>query len=600
MDKKLSVLEEREKKYYSLYKKYQFNINFMREKNIAKELLDRTVLESVDIAIKLNDIREKIYQIKTQELINYKASSSKEEKDKISELVELASIRRNEIEELFGQNDNRFEEQTNTFILYSEKLKTINSYLEIKEKEELLIAENNDTLALTKRLHEKMKVYDKENADSMVSLKKAVAKAMNIMEIDSEDEPIISADLIAHLRLEENNKRILEFANNANPDELAPEVLEYVKEIKKNQKKNQLDYLSLKEKQMLTSIDEILFGGHTEYFNFLYGDLLAIKNYLDERDNLRRENELEASDPLEFLKEEVKSFLKKLDSQIEERTLLDSSEKKLSENSKNIEFYRSLIKNSNDIKQVLGNCDEKPLYDEEVPVNEEEPLKPLEQIAEEEKSIEKEETENKEETLSPSLESSTDENENLVIDEKEQEKVPQVSYEEEPAQVVTQEEVIEQPTIEDSPSKDGQMEKAQTPSLEENIKTEEEVPATEEEPTQVVTQEEVIEQPTIEDSPSKDGQMEQAQTPSLEENIKTEEEVPLQERAVPEMEDVIDPHTIIRVDDASNELRDNVKASYYKFGNWFKKQWDRLQVFVGLKDKEELEETEENVKKRIK
>lgn len=550
MDKKLSVLEEREKKYYSLYKKYQFNINFMREKNIAKELLDRTVLESVDIAIKLNDIREKIYQIKTQELINYKASSSKEEKDKISELVELASIRRNEIEELFGQNDNRFEEQTNTFILYSEKLKTINSYLEIKEKEELLIAENNDTLALTKRLHEKMKVYDKENADSMVSLKKAVAKAMNIMEIDSEDEPIISADLIAHLRLEENNKRILEFANNANPDELATEVLEYVKEIKKNQKKNQLDYLSLKEKQMLTSIDGILFGGHTEYFNFLYGDLLAIKNYLDERDNLRRENELEASDPLEFLKEEVKSFLKKLDSQIEERTLLDSSEKKLSENSKNIEFYRSLIKNSNDIKQVLGNCDEKPLYDEEVPVNEEEPLKPLEQIAEEEKSIEKEETENKEETLSPSLESTTDGNENLVIDEKEQEKVPQVSYEEEPAQVVTQEKVIEQPTIEDSPSKDEQMEKAQTPSLEENIKT--------------------------------------------------EEEVPLQERAVPEMEDVIDPHTIIRVDDASNELRDNVKASYYKFGNWFKKQWDRLQVFVGLKDKEELEETEENVKKRIK
>lgn len=550
MDKKLSVLEEREKKYYSLYKKYQFNINFMREKNIAKELLDRTVLESVDIAIKLNDIREKIYQIKTQELINYKASSSKEEKDKISELVELASIRRNEIEELFGQNDNRFEEQTNTFILYSEKLKTINSYLEIKEKEELLIAENNDTLALTKRLHEKMKVYDKENADSMVSLKKAVAKAMNIMEIDSEDEPIISADLIAHLRLEENNKRILEFANNANPDELAPEVLEYVKEIKKNQKKNQLDYLSLKEKQMLISIDGILFGGHTEYFNFLYGDLLAIKNYLDERDNLRRENELEASDPLEFLKEEVKSFLKKLDSQIEERTLLDSSEKKLSENSKNIEFYRSLIKNSNDIKQVLGNCDEKPLYDEEVPVNEEEQLKPLEQIAEEEKSIEKEETENKEETLSPSLESTTDGNENLVIDEKEQEKVPQVSYEEEPAQVVTQEEVIEQPTIEDSPSKDEQMEKAQTPSLEENIKT--------------------------------------------------EEEVPLQERAVPEMEDVIDPHTIIRVDDASNELRDNVKASYYKFGNWFKKQWDRLQVFVGLKDKEELEVSEENVKKRIK
>lgn len=550
MDKKLSVLEEREKKYYSLYKKYQFNINFMREKNIAKELLDRTVLESVDIAIKLNDIREKIYQIKTQELINYKASSSKEEKDKISELVKLASIRRNEIEELFGQNDNRFEEQTNTFILYSEKLKTINSYLEIKEKEELLIAENNDTLALTKRLHEKMKVYDKENADSMVSLKKAVAKAMNIMEIDSEDEPIIRADLIAHLRLKENNKRILEFANNANPDELAPEVLEYVKEIKKNQKKNQLDYLSLKEKQMLTSIDGILFGGHTEYFNFLYGDLLAIKNYLDERDNLRRENELEASDPLEFLKEEVKSFLKKLDSQIEERTLLDSSEKKLSENSKNIEFYRSLIKNSNDIKQVLGNCDEKPLYDEEVPVNEEEPLKPLEQIAEEEKSIEKEETENKEETLSPSLESTTDGNENLVIDEKEQEKVPQVSYEEEPAQVVTQEKVIEQPTIEDSPSKDEQMEKAQTPSLEENIKT--------------------------------------------------EEEVPLQERAVPEMEDVIDPHTIIRVDDASNELRDNVKASYYKFGNWFKKQWDRLQVFVGLKDKEELEEAEENVKKRIK
>ena len=491
MDKKLSVLEEREKKYYSLYKKYQFNINFMREKNIAKELLDRTVLESVDIAIKLNDIREKIYQIKTQELINYKASSSKEEKDKISELVELASIRRNEIEELFGQNDNRFEEQTNTFILYSEKLKTINSYLEIKEKEELLIAENNDTLALTKRLHEKMKVYDKENADSMVSLKKAVAKAMNIMEIDSEDEPIISADLIAHLRLEENNKRILEFANNANPDELAPEVLEYVKEIKKNQKKNQLDYLSLKEKQMLTLIDGILFGGHTEHFNFLYGDLLAIKNYLDERDNLRRENNLGASDPLEFLKEEVKSFLKKLDSQIEERTLLDSSEKKLSENSKNIEFYRSLIKNSNDIKQVLGNCDEKPLYDEEVP-------------------------------------------------------------------------------------------------------------ATEEEPAQVVTQEEVIEQPTIEDSPSKDEQMEQAQTPSLEKNIKTEEEVPLQERAVPEMEDVIDPHTIIRVDDASNELRDNVKASYYKFGNWFKKQWDRLQVFVGLKDKEGLEETEENVKKRIK
>ena len=491
MDKKLSVLEEREKKYYSLYKKYQFNINFMREKNIAKELLDRTVLESVDIAIKLNDIREKIYQIKTRELINYKASSSKEEKDKISELVELASIRRNEIEELFGQNDNRFEEQTNTFILYSEKLKTINSYLEIKEKEELLIAENNDTLALTKRLHEKMKVYDKENADSMVSLKKAVAKAMNIMEIDSEDEPIIRADLIAHLRLKENNKRILEFANNANPDELAPEVLEYVKEIKKNQKKNQLDYLSLKEKQMLTSIDEILFGGHTEYFNFLYGDLLAIKNYLDERDNLRRENELEASDPLEFLKEEVKSFLKRLDSQIEERTLLDSSEKKLSENSKNIEFYRSLIKNSNDIKQVLGNCDEKPLYDEEVP-------------------------------------------------------------------------------------------------------------ATEEEPTQVVTQEEEIEQPTIEDSPSKDEQMEKAQTPSLGENIKTEEEVPLQERAVPEMEDVIDPHTIIRVDDASNELKDNVKASYYKFGNWFKKQWDRLQVFVGLKDKEELEETEENVKKRIK
>lgn len=550
MDKKLSVLEEREKKYYSLYKKYQFNINFMREKNIAKELLDRTVLESVDIAIKLNDIREKIYQIKTQELINYKASSSKEEKDKISELVELASIRRNEIEELFGQNDNRFEEQTNTFILYSEKLKTINSYLEIKEKEELLIAENNDILALTKRLHEKMKVYDKENADSMVSLKKAVAKAMNIMEIDSEDEPIIRADLIAHLRLKENNKRILEFANNANPDELAPEVLEYVKEIKKNQKKNQLDYLSLKEKQMLTSIDEILFGGHTEYFNFLYGDLLAIKNHLDERDNLRRENELGASDPLEFLKEEVKSFLKKLDSQIEERTLLDSSEKKLSENSKNIEFYRSLIKNSNDIKQVLGNCDEKPLYDEEVPVNEEEPLKPLEQIAEEEKSIEKEETENKEETLSPSLESSTDENENLVIDEKEQEKVPQVSYEEEPAQVVTQEKVIEQPTVEDSHSKDEQME--------------------------------------------------QAQTPSLEKNIKTGEEVPLQERAVPEMEDVIDPHTIIRVDDASNELRDNVKASYYKFGNWFKKQWDRLQVFVGLKDKEELEETEENVKKRIK
>ena len=582
MDKKLSVLEEREKKYYSLYKKYQFNINFMREKNIAKELLDRTVLESVDIAIKLNDIREKIYQIKTQELINYKASSSKEEKDKISELVELASIRRNEIEELFGQNDNRFEEQTNTFILYSEKLKTINSYLEIKEKEELLIAENNDTLTLTKRLHEKMKVYDKENADSMVSLKKAVAKAMNIMEIDSEDEPIISADLIAHLRLEENNKRILEFANNANPDELAPEVLEYVKEIKKNQKKNQLDYLSLKEKQMLTSIDGILFGGHTEYFNFLYGDLLAIKNYLDERDNLRRENNLGASDPLEFLKEEVKSFLKKLDSQIEERTLLDSSEKKLSENSKNIEFYRSLIKNSNDIKQVLGNCDEKPLYDEEVPVNEEEPLKPLEQIAEEEKSIEKEETENKEETLSPSLESTTDGNENLVIDEKEQEKV------------------IEQPTIEDSPSKDEQMEKAQTPSLEENIKTGEEVPATEEEPTQVVTQEEVIEQPTIEDNPSKDEQMEKAQTPSLEENIKTEEEVPLQERAVPEMEDVIDPHTIIRVDDASNELKDNVKASYYKFGNWFKKQWDRLQVFVGLKDKEELEEAEENVKKRIK
>ena len=582
MDKKLSVLEEREKKYYSLYKKYQFNINFMREKNIAKELLDRTVLESVDIAIKLNDIREKIYQIKTQELINYKASSSKEEKDKISELVELASIRRNEIEELFGQNDNRFEEQTNTFILYSEKLKTINSYLEIKEKEELLIAENNDTLALTKRLHEKMKVYDKENADSMVSLKKAVAKAMNIMEIDSEDEPIISADLIAHLRLEENNKRILEFANNANPDELAPEVLEYVKEIKKNQKKNQLDYLSLKEKQMLTSIDEILFGGHTEYFNFLYGDLLAIKNHLDERDNLRRENNLGASDPLEFLKEEVKSFLKKLDSQIEERTLLDSSEKKLSENSKNIEFYRSLIKNSNDIKQVLGNCDEKPLYDEEVPVNEEEPLKPLEQIAEEEKSIEKEETENKEETLSPSLESTTDGNENLVIDEKEQEKV------------------IEQPTIEDNPSKDEQMEKAQTPSLEENIKTGEEVPATEEEPTQVVTQEEVIEQPTIEDIPSKEEQMEKAQTPSLGENIKTEEEVPLQERAVPEMEDVIDPHTIIRVDDASNELKDNVKASYYKFGNWFKKQWDRLQVFVGLKDKEEVEETEENVKKRIK
>ena len=541
MDKKLSVLEEREKKYYSLYKKYQFNINFMREKNIAKELLDRTVLESVDIAIKLNDIREKIYQIKTQELINYKASSSKEEKDKISELVELASIRRNEIEELFGQNDNRFEEQTNTFILYSEKLKTINSYLEIKEKEELLIAENNDTLALTKRLHEKMKVYDKENADSMVSLKKAVAKAMNIMEIDSEDEPIIRADLIAHLRLKENNKRILEFANNANPDELAPEVLEYVKEIKKNQKKNQLDYLSLKEKQMLTSIDEILFGGHTEYFNFLYGDLLAIKNHLDERDNLRRENNLGASDPLEFLKEEVKSFLKKLDSQIEERTLLDSSEKKLSENSKNIEFYRSLIKNSNDIKQVLGNCDEKPLYDEEVPATEEEP-----------------------------------------------------------AQVVTQEEVIEQPTIEDSPSKNEQMEQAQTPSLEENIKTGEEVPATEEEPTQVVTQEEEIEQPTIEDSPSKDEQMEKAQTPSLEENIKTEEEVPLQERAVPEMEDVIDPHTIIRVDDASNELRDNVKASYYKFGNWFKKQWDRLQVFVGLKDKEELEETEENVKKRIK
>ena len=582
MDKKLSVLEEREKKYYSLYKKYQFNINFMREKNIAKELLDRTVLESVDIAIKLNDIREKIYQIKTQELINYKVSSSKEEKDKISELVELASIRRNEIEELFGQNDNRFEEQTNTFILYSEKLKTINSYLEIKEKEELLIAENNDTLALTKRLHEKMKVYDKENADSMVSLKKAVAKAMNIMEIDSEDEPIISADLIAHLRLEENNKRILEFANNANPDELAPEVLEYVKEIKKNQKKNQLDYLSLKEKQMLTSIDEILFGGHTEYFNFLYGDLLAIKNHLDERDNLRRENNLGASDPLEFLKEEVKSFLKKLDSQIEERTLLDSSEKKLSENSKNIEFYRSLIKNSNDIKQVLGNCDEKPLYDEEVPVNEEEPLKPLEQIAEEEKSIEKEETENKEETLSPSLESTTDGNENLVIDEKEQEKV------------------IEQPTIEDNPSKDEQMEKAQTPSLEENIKTGEEVPATEEEPTQVVTQEEVIEQPTIEDIPSKEEQMEKAQTPSLGENIKTEEEVPLQERAVPEMEDVIDPHTIIRVDDASNELKDNVKASYYKFGNWFKKQWDRLQVFVGLKDKEEVEETEENVKKRIK
>lgn len=550
MEKELSVLEEREKKYYSLYQKYQFNINFMREKNIAKELLDRTVLESVDIAIKLNDIREKIYQIKTQELINYKASSSKEEKDKISELVELASIRRNEIEELFGQNDNRFEEQANTFILYSEKLKTINSYLEIKEKEELLIAENNDTLALTKRLHEKMKVYDKENADSMVSLKKAVAKAMNIMEIDSEDEPIIRADLIAHLRLKENNKRILEFANNANPDELAPEVLEYVKEIKKNQKKNQLDYLSLKEKQMLTSIDGILFGGHTEYFNFLYGDLLAIKNYLDERDNLRRENELEASDPLEFLKEEVKSFLKKLDSQIEERTLLDSSEKKLSENSKNIEFYRSLIKNSNDIKQVLGNCDEKPLYDEEVPVNEEEPLKPLEQIAEEEKSIEKEETENKEETLSPSLESTTDENENLVIDEKEQEKVPQVSYEEEPAQVATQEEVIEQPTIEDIHSKEEEMEKAQTPPLEENIKT--------------------------------------------------EEEVPLQERAVPEMEDVIDPHTIIRVDDASNELKDNIKASYYKFGNWFKKQWDRLQVFVGLKDKEELEETEENVKKRIK
>lgn len=550
MDKKLSVLEEREKKYYSLYQKYQFNINFMREKNIAKELLDRTVLESVDIAIKLNDIREKIYQIKTQELINYKASSSKEEKDKISELVELASIRRNEIEELFGQNDNRFEEQANTFILYSEKLKTINSYLEIKEKEELLIAENNDTLALTKRLHEKMKVYDKENADSMVSLKKTIAKAMNIMEIDSEDEPIIRADLIAHLRLDENNKRILEFANNANPDELAPEVLEYVKEIKKNQKKNQLDYLSLKEKQMLTLIDGILFGGHTEYFNFLYGDLLTIKNYLDERDNLRRENKLEAEDPLEFLKEEVRSFLKKLDSQIEERTLLDSSEKKVLENNKNIEFYRSLIKNSNDIKQVLGNCDEKPLYDEEVPVNEEEPLKPLEQIAEEEKSIEKEETENKEETLSPSLEASTDENENLVIDEKEQEKVPQVSYEEEPAQVVTQEEVIEQPTIEDIHSKEEEMEKAQTPPLEENIKT--------------------------------------------------EEEVPLQERAVPEMEDVIDPHTIIRVDDASNELRDNVKTSYYKFGNWFKKQWDRLQVFVGLKDKEELEETEENVKKRIK
>lgn len=550
MEKELSVLEEREKKYYSLYKKYQFNINFMREKNIAKELLDRTVLESVDIAIKLNDIREKIYQIKTQELINYKASSSKEEKDKISELVELASIRRNEIEELFGQNDNRFEEQANTFILYSEKLKTINSYLEIKEKEELLIAENNDTLALTKRLHEKMKVYDKENADSMVSLKEAVAKAMNIMEIDSEDEPIIRADLIAHLRLDENNKRILEFANNANPDELAPEVLEYVKEIKKNQKKNQLDYLSLKEKQMLTLIDGILFGGHTEYFNFLYGDLLTIKNYLDERDNLRRENKLEAEDPLEFLKEEVKSFLKKLDSQIEERTLLDSSEKKVLENNKNIEFYRSLIKNSNDIKQVLGNCDEKPLYDEEVPVNEEEPLKPLEQITEEEKSIEKEETENKEETLSPSLEASTDENENLVIDEKEQEKVPQVSYEEEPAQVVTQEEVIEQPTIEDIPSKEEEMEKAQTPSLEENIKT--------------------------------------------------EEEVPLQERGVPEMEDVIDPHTIIRVDDASNELKDNIKASYYKFGNWFKKQWDRLQVFVGLKDKEELEEAEENVKKRIK
>ena len=591
MDKKLSVLEEREKKYYSLYKKYQFNINFMREKNIAKELLDRTVLESVDIAIKLNDIREKIYQIKTQELINYKASSSKEEKDKISELVELASIRRNEIEELFGQNDNRFEEQTNTFILYSEKLKTINSYLEIKEKEELLIAENNDTLALTKRLHEKMKVYDKENADSMVSLKKAVAKAMNIMEIDSEDEPIIRADLIAHLRLKENNKRILEFANNANPDELAPEVLEYVKEIKKNQKKNQLDYLSLKEKQMLTSIDEILFGGHTEYFNFLYGDLLAIKNHLDERDNLRRENNLGASDPLEFLKEEVKSFLKKLDSQIEERTLLDSSEKKLSENSKNIEFYRSLIKNSNDIKQVLGNCDEKPLYDEEVPATEEEPA----QVVTQEEVIEQptiedspSKNEQMEQAQTPSLE------ENI----KTEEEVP--ATEEEPTQVVTQEEEIEQPTIEDSPSKDEQMEKAQTPSLEENIKTEEEVPATEEEPTQVVTQEEEIEQPTIEDSPSKDEQMEKAQTPSLEENIKTEEEVPLQERAVPEMEDVIDPHTIIRVDDASNELRDNVKASYYKFGNWFKKQWDRLQVFVGLKDKEELEETEENVKKRIK
>ena len=591
MDKKLSVLEEREKKYYSLYKKYQFNINFMREKNIAKELLDRTVLESVDIAIKLNDIREKIYQIKTRELINYKASSSKEEKDKISELVELASIRRNEIEELFGQNDNRFEEQTNTFILYSEKLKTINSYLEIKEKEELLIAENNDTLALTKRLHEKMKVYDKENADSMVSLKKAVAKAMNIMEIDSEDEPIIRADLIAHLRLKENNKRILEFANNANPDELAPEVLEYVKEIKKNQKKNQLDYLSLKEKQMLTSIDEILFGGHTEYFNFLYGDLLAIKNYLDERDNLRRENELEASDPLEFLKEEVKSFLKRLDSQIEERTLLDSSEKKLSENSKNIEFYRSLIKNSNDIKQVLGNCDEKPLYDEEVPATEEEPT----QVVTQEEEIEQPTIED-----SPSKEEQMEKAQTPYLEEniKTGEEVP--ATEEEPTQVVTQEEEIEQPTIEDSPSKDEQMEKAQTPSLEENIKTGEEVPAIEEEPTQVVTQEEEIEQPTIEDSPSKDEQMEKAQTPSLGENIKTEEEVPLQERAVPEMEDVIDPHTIIRVDDASNELKDNVKASYYKFGNWFKKQWDRLQVFVGLKDKEELEETEENVKKRIK
>lgn len=496
MNGQLEILKSKEKQYDIIHKKTLFNIQLLKETNADEQQIKDTTLDSVRLAIELNRVREQIYQIENSRLISVKATSAEEERKRLSDLVDLASKRKQEIEELFrnqdGLADPELEKQTNEFILYSDKLKIINSYLEVKEKKDLLIHENEELEQQETELKVQMRAYEKENLDIVYQLEEAVDKAMDQMNFSLEDEESILFETANQERNQELNKQILELFANMKEQDIPEEHQKVIQNIKKNRKKDAMDYCLSHEKYFILQTKQIISGMKIDDFSKLYDDLLEVFSLLNNRLKLRQKNKVEEDDELEFFYEIVVSAIRSFEKQIAERTTLDNVITKRQENTKNIDFYTNLIQNSTDIKQLLGELPEEEIeYDEEVP----------------EPEIETEET---------SLEEISTPQEKVEI-------LPEPQEES-----IEKEEVILKPVVEETPN--------------------------------------VIEEHTTENTI-----LEEIETITTREPQFSEEEL-----LNPQMEEVVDPNTIISVDDASNDLKSVVQASFVKFKNWFTKNWQKI------------------------